>query len=388
MTDSKIFLTGATGFVGGELVKRILSKDNTSELWLLIRDSRMLKANDRLEKLLLDIEKESELSITDIQKRVHMVVGELTKPRFGLNQTEFRDLATQVNQIFHCAASIHLIGDLAPMRKINYFGTQQVLELARICAKTGDFQRLNYVSTAYIAGKRFGKIYENELAHNQGFCNTYEMVKHETEQLVEEAKAELPVTIFRPSIIVGHSKTGKINSFNVIYEPMRLSYLGKLKILPGSKKCKIDVVPVDYVCDALMALTAMDKEVVGKTFHLSMGENKGMNTYEITSFSHNYVKKITNGEYDYPMPKIIHAMVLKSLSKLIIPFTKGKKRRFYEKVVTYSNYGYYYKTFDNKETESLLKPLGISAPKLSEYLNVLLDYAIETEFGTKNTADC
>jgi thioester reductase-like protein len=383
MPASKTFLTGATGFLGGELVKRILCENTTSEIWLLIRDSRQIKALDRLEELFLSITEESELTITAIRHRVHLVVGDLTQLRFGLDEAAFIDLASQVDQIFHCAASIHLIGDLAPMRKINYFGTQQVLALARISSQAGNFHRFNYVSTAYIAGKRFGIIYENELAHNKGFCNTYEMVKHETEQMVEQAKAELPITIFRPSIIVGDSKTGKTTSFNVIYEPMRLSYLGKLKILPGSSKSVIDVVPVDFVSDALMALSAMDKEVIGKTFHLSVGENQGMSTQDITSFCHHYVKKITKGKYDSPMPKIIHSLALMALSRLMIFCTKGKRRRFYEKVLTYSNYGYFYKTFNTRETEALLRPLGIVPPKLSEYLNVLCDYAIQTEFGAK-----
>jgi thioester reductase-like protein len=383
MLASKIFLTGATGFLGGELVKRILSKNTESEIWLLIRDSRRLKATDRLEELLLSIAEESELTIAAMRNRIHLVVGDLTQLRFGLDESAFQDIASQIDQIYHCAASIHLIGDLAPMRKVNYFGTQQVLELARISFKAGNFRRLNYISTAYIAGKRFGIIYENELAHNKGFCNTYEMVKHETEQMVEQAKAELPITIFRPSVIVGDSKTGKTTSFNVVYEPMRLNYLGKLKILPGSKKSILDVVPVDFVCDAIMALSAMDKEVIGKTFHLSMGENQGMNTRAFTSLCYHYAKELTKGKYDSPMPKVIHPLALMTLSRLMIFFTRGKKRRFYEKVLTYSNYGYYYKSFNNRETEALLRPLGIVPPKLSEYLNVLLDYALETEFGAK-----
>lgn len=383
MPNLKIFITGSTGFLGGELIKRILSKNTNTEIWLLIRDSKKLSATERFKLLLKNIEKESDLEMASIDNRIHLVVGELTQLRFGLDKPAFHDLATQTNQIYHCAASIHLIGDLTRMRKINYFGTQQVLKLAHIANKKGNFERLNYVSTAYVAGKRFGTIYENELAHNKGFCNTYEMVKHETEQMVEEAKTELPITIFRPSIIVGDSKTGRTSSFNVIYEPMRLSYLGKLKILPGSSKSSLDVVPIDYVCDALLALSAMDVKVIGKTFHLAAGKNNGMTSKEITPFCHNYVKKITKGRYNYPMPKTIHPLILMNLSRFMILFTNGKKRRFYEKVLTYSNYGYYYKDFDIKETENLLSPLGIKPPKLSEYLDVLCDYAIESEFGTK-----
>lgn len=387
MLTSNIFLTGATGFLGGELIKKLLSANPQSEFWLLIRHSRRQKAADRLEQILLNTAEKNGLSIDTFRNQIHLVVGDLTEHRFGLSDTTFQDLATKINQIYHCAASIHLIGDLEPIRKINYFGTQQVLELANIAFKRGHFQRLNYLSTAYIAGKRFGVIYENELVHQKGFCNNYERAKYETEQMVEAAKKELPITIFRPSIIVGNSKTGKTTSFNVIYEPIRLTYLGKLKKLPGTKQSILDVVPVDYVCDAIIALSSMAENTIGKTFHLSVGENLGEPAHKIVSGCYGYIKELTNRfdiDWDEPIPKFIHPLVLMTVGKMMIPLTKGKRKRLFEKIVTYSNYGYYYKTFNTKKTNELLRPLGIIPPRFNDYMDVICNYAIQTDFGKKN----
>lgn len=386
MTVSKFFLTGATGFIGGQLTNRLLSIDPQTQIWVLIRDSRQLNAKTRFEHLLTKMEMESGLPIATIRNRLHLVVGDLTTLRFGLSETEFNDLASQINQIHHCAASINLIGDLAPIRRINYFGTQQVLELARIAYRNGHFKRLNYLSTAYIAGKRFGVIYEKELTHNKGFCNNYEKAKHETEMMVEAAKQELPITIFRPSIVMGDSKTGKTTSFNVIYEPMRLAYMGLLRYFPSSSKSLMDVVPVDYVCDAIIALSAMEEQTIGQTFHLTAGENQGMYAHQIALASYEHVKVYSkeNGiGWEEPFPKSIHPQILMYTGNLMIPFTKGKKKRLVEKVVTYSKYAYYYKTFNTQDTDALLRPIGITPPKLSDYLGTLCDYAIQQNFGRK-----
>ena len=384
MFSTKIFFTGVTGFVGVELIKKLLLLNLHSEFWLLIRDSRHLKAEDRFEQLILKIAKENAMTVSSLRPRLNLIKGDLVSIRFGLSINEFQNLAIPINKVYHCAASINLIGDLESIRKINYFGTEQVLNLAKISFQKGRFQRLNYLSTAYIAGKRFGIIYENELAHNKGFCNSYERTKYETELMVEKAKAELPITIYRPSIIMGDSETGKTSAFNVIYEPMRLAYLGKLTVLPISRSSIFDVVPVDYVCDAIIALSSLEKETIGRTFHLTAGENQGILSGEMASYCYNYVKDFHSGketEWNLAMPKFIHPLVLKCMSKALIPLTKNKRRRFYEKVNTYSNYGYYYKKFNTSDTAQLLSPLEIKPPSITDYLDQLINYAITTNFG-------
>ena len=379
MFSTKIFFTGVTGFVGVELIKKLLLLNPHSEFWLLIRDSRHLKAEDRFEQLILKIAKENAMTVSSLRPRLNLIKGDLVSIRFGLSINEFQNLAIPINKVYHCAASINLIGDLESIRKINYFGTEQVLNLAKISFQKGRFQRLNYLSTAYIAGKRFGIIYENELAHNKGFCNSYERTKYETELMVEKAKAELPITIYRPSIIMGDSETGKTSAFNVIYEPMRLAYLGKLTVLPISRSSIFDVVPVDYVCDAIIALSSLEKETIGRTFHLTAGENQGILSGEMASYCYNYVKDFHSGketEWNLAMPKFIHPLVLKCMSKALIPLTKNKRRRFYEKVNTYSNYGYYYKKFNTSDTAQLLSPLEIKPPSITDYLDQLINLSL------------
>ena len=89
------------------------------------------------------------------------------------------------------------------------------------------------------------------------------------ERLVQAARDELPISIFRPGMIVGDSRTGAIQTFNTVYGPLRLYLTGKLSVLPASPKLRVNLVPVDYVAQAVASLT-MDPRAAGLTFHLTV----------------------------------------------------------------------------------------------------------------------
>ena len=137
-------------------------------------------------------------TVSDLPKRLHLIEGDIELPQLGLSDRNFRQLARSIHQIYHVAASVHLTGRLEVLRKTNLFGTSQVLLLAQQAHHLGVLKRFNYLSTAYVAGKRFGKIAESELDCGQDFTNTYERVKFETEMLVEAQKPHLPHHHFSP----------------------------------------------------------------------------------------------------------------------------------------------------------------------------------------------
>jgi nucleoside-diphosphate-sugar epimerase len=132
-----------------------------------------------------------------------------------------------------------------------------------------DLERFTYVSTAYVAGDRRGTVYEDD--HRCGrFRNSYERSKHEAEALVRASG--LPWTVARPSIVVGERETGWTASFNVLYAPLRALGAGAYPVIPARRRAPLDVVPIDYVADAVVALSAHPEAVAG-TFHLTAGEH-------------------------------------------------------------------------------------------------------------------
>ena len=160
---------------------------------------------------------------------------------------------------------------LEEAREINVEGTRRLLELAELCLAHGELRRFSHVSTAYVAGTATGVFDEDDHDLGQEFRNSYERTKWEAERLARAHAERLPVQIFRPSIVVGEQTTGWTASFNVIYGPLRAYAKGDaVPLIPGRRSAPVDVVPVDYVADAIFAL-ASRPEGAGRTYSLAAG---------------------------------------------------------------------------------------------------------------------
>jgi nucleoside-diphosphate-sugar epimerase len=239
--EKSILLTGGTGFVGSSLVKRLLA------------------LGDNVQLLLRDINK----NMKSLQERwkgeLGLLVGDITKPNLGLKSKP------RVDEVWHCAASVKF----APkdeLALINIEGTKNALELAKRCNAS-----LHYISTIYISGDYKGKFTEGDFDKGQNFNNAYEETKFRAEEIAREA--DIPVTIYRPSIIVGDSKTGYTPSFQGFYNAIKaLAYVkqkmdpSRLRIL-GNPDGTINLVCIDYVV-AAMAKIAQDKESSGTVYHI------------------------------------------------------------------------------------------------------------------------
>ena len=203
--------------------------------------------------------------------RVTPVRGDVTRARLGLRRGRGA-LAERVNEIVHSAASVSFDLELDAARAINVEGTRRVLELAERCHRRGSgLRRFSYVSTAYVAGRHSGSFSEDDLDRGQRFRNTYEQSKFEAERTVTQRREQLPITVLRPSIVVGARDSGWTASFNVLYWPLRAFARGAYAALPARGDAPVDVVPVDYVADATFALSQAP-EAEGATFHLTAGE--------------------------------------------------------------------------------------------------------------------
>ena len=200
-TRGDVLLTGATGFLGMELMARLL-EDGDRRVWALVRASSQAEAQERVRATLASLVPDPEA----VAGRVIPVAGELTREGLGIEPRLRDQLAEAVEEVIHAAASVSFSLPLDQARAVNLEGTRHVLELAMLASTRGvRLRRFAHVSTAYVAGTHSGAFGESDLARGQGFNNTYERSKWEAERLVRRHEGLVPVQVFRPSIEIGRA---------------------------------------------------------------------------------------------------------------------------------------------------------------------------------------
>jgi len=283
-----VLLTGASGFLGTQAARKLL-QDPALSLIAIVRAETRESALRRLSRVWWDW---PEL-IEAIGTRVEVLCGDVAFPRLGLDAATYTDLTTRVTHIVHTAADLRLNAPLDELRKTNVQGTAQVLELAYAVQRDHGLTRLAHVSTAYVCGKREGVIPEDALSAEYGFSSAYEESKCEGERLVQQAKAGLPISVFRPGMIVGDSATGAIKTFNTFYVPLRLYLTGKLWVAPTGADLRLNVVPVDYVADAIVRLT-FAAEAEGLNFHLTAPYESLFTVGDLVTFTRVWAREHLN----------------------------------------------------------------------------------------------
>ncbi|HSV50417.1 MAG TPA: SDR family oxidoreductase, partial [Candidatus Acidoferrales bacterium] len=252
-----VLLTGANGFIATYIARTLLAEEDVA-IFAFVHANDDVSARTKLAREWWDY---PEL-INALGTRIQAVHGDVSQPNLGLTQEEYSGLAEKVTHIIHTAADWRLL-PLDELRKTNVQGTANVIAFAK---QAPHLERLSHISTAYVAGAATGTVPEEQLTDQHGFFTDYERSKYEGEQLIQNAKTELPISIFRPSMVVCDSKTGAIKTFNTFYFPLRLYLTGKMRLMPVSRSLKINIVPVDYVAKAVVQLT-FEPKAAGKTFH-------------------------------------------------------------------------------------------------------------------------
>ena len=194
--------------------------------------------------------------------------------------------------MLHCAASIAFDLPLDEARKINVEGTREVIGFARECRSLGRLERFVHVSTAFVSGRHGGRFGEDDLIAGQSFRNTYEQTKWEAEHVVAGAD-DLAPAIARPSIVMGEAASGWTPAFNVLYWPLRAFSRGLFDEVPALAHSRVDVVPVDYVADALVHLLDTDDEGV---FNLVAGDD---------ACTADQLMKMACDRFEKPVPPVV-----------------------------------------------------------------------------------
>jgi thioester reductase-like protein len=257
----RVLLTGATGFLGAFLLDELL-RETDAEVVCLVRAAEVQQGRERIVQNL----QRYGLDPNGCLDRIAPLLGDLEQPLLGLSPTEFDRLAGEIDAIYHNGAVVNLIYPYSQLRAANVLGTREILRLAtRIKPKT-----VNYVSTFMVLaggnGHEQGLVTEEDhLPSWETLPDGYTRSKWVAEKMVEEARSRgLPVTIFRPGHITGHSRTGVCNAQDFFHT--LLLACGQIGSAPDMKD-GMDVTPVDFVSRAIVRLSRRP-ECVGGTYHL------------------------------------------------------------------------------------------------------------------------
>jgi len=267
-----LLLTGATGLLGGYLLRDCLRQGLS--VAVIVRRTAALSAARRIDQVLGPFETERALP------RPVVLEGDLSLPGLGLADEDRRWLGTHCRSVLHSAASISFYREekSGEPYRTNVEGTRNLLD---VCREVG-INELHHVSTAYVCGRRSGRVLESELDVGQQHGNDYEASKVLAEKLVQAAGLGQKPTIYRPSIIVGDSQTGYTTTFHGFYTPLQVAWmLSKAGALPATPNWFLtelgltgqerkNIVPVDWVSQVIVELI-QNRAAHGGTYHLTCG---------------------------------------------------------------------------------------------------------------------
>jgi thioester reductase-like protein len=346
------FFTGFPGFIGKRLVARLLADDPELRVAALVEPSMVERARTATGEL-------------DGGDRIEILAGDIGERDLGLSAADLDRLKSEVTVAYHLAAIYNLAVPLTVAQRVNVEGTGNVLELCEAC---GQLERLNYVSTAYVAGERHGVVYEHELSLGQGFKNHYESTKFQAELWVQQMLDRVPTTVYRPAIVVGDSKTGETQKFDGPYYMLRTIAVSVARGTPipqfGASGAPFNVVPVDFVVDALAAVSA-EPAATGQTLHLV--DPDPISARELlVALSREYAGK--DPGYKLP-PRLIESSLR---FKTVRDMFSGAP----QESIRYLNHEV---RFDTRRADDLLARAGLRCPRFEEYVGPMVRFFREHE---------
>jgi thioester reductase-like protein len=343
-----LFITGFPGFIANRLLERLAQKDCT--FILLVQPSLAARAAEEINRIAPLTGKNT--------SEFHVVAGDISEPGLALNPAALDLVQQQTTRVFHLAAAYDLAVPRDLAMRVNAGGTRNVLEVVRSLPHLRQF---HHVSTCYVAGKREGVILEGELRHEAGYRNFYEESKYLAELEVEAVRNEIPVTIHRPAVVCGDSRTGETGKYDGVYYLIHylLRWPSMLSLINiGNHEVSLNLVPVDFVVAAMAAL-AFDERAIGKTLQLAdpapLTTNQLFNAIaESIDGRHSRITAPTRAVYFFlmlpPSPRIT------GLPHNAVPY-------FFVKQL-----------YDSSQAQQMLAPHGIHCPPFSSYVDRIVDF--------------
>lgn len=362
------FITGATGVVGSTIVPRLLDLSDT-QVCLLIRAASDSELQQRRRKLLSFWGWENDLGMAG---RIRFLRGDATENKFGLDPVDFDDLSSNCTHIVHCAGTVRMNLELADARRSAVGSAREIIGLARQAAASGQLKKVDFVSTVGVAGKQSGTLEETWLKATPEFHNTYEQAKAEAEELVREAveDSKLPITVHRPSMVIGDSSDGRVIHFQIFYFLCDfLSGRRTLGLYPDFGATRLDVIPSDTVATAIVA-ASRDPSTRGRIFHLCSGPVLAPRLEEVKAA----VRRSFSRHGLFVPPSLTMPITWYSrLATIGARLAPSRHRKALATLPIYLNYLADRQAFGNPRFSEWFSAQGHAIPRWQDYLERILD---------------
>ena len=359
-----IFLTGTTGYIGAH-VAAVLLERHDDRLNLLVRARDGHEAELRLWKS-LQLHFPFPQFHEYLRTRISIVRGDLTDPQFGLSPGDYASLVHTTDSIIHCAASLNRRSEKACLN-VNLRGTLEVIKLATAARHDHGLRRFSHVSTVAVAGHRFNEVVREDdaIQWDRSDYDPYARTKKFCEHMIHELLPDVPRTIFRPSIVLGDSRHAETTQFDMV---RAFVFLAGLPVLPFRAGDQVDIVPVNYVADAVAALHQKprpDHEI----YHLSSGTQS--QTYRELTLALNRARG--------KRPPLFASSLEKPFTATVnwLSNRRGGIGRAASLMKVFVPYLVWNTVFDNGR---VVRELGVSPAPFSKYSYPLLKFSTENHF--------
>lgn len=357
--DRVFVVTGASGNLGFAVVRRLV-EETTARVIAVVRSSSAPGFARCLAARLPDVGPD----------RVALLTGDLGAPMLGLDPESLA--LAGVTDVVHCAADVRWHGAASELLATNVGGARHVLELAHRLDRRRRLARVTMVSSAYVSGRADGPLPERAIAA-PAFNNAYEASKLLAERLALTCDT-LPVTVVRPSILVGDARDGAIQNFSTLYYPFRMVQKRKLAFLPGHADARLDLVPTDHAAEIIHAVHESSLPT-GSIVHACAGD-RGVTVPELW--------RVACEAFDAIMPenqpRTPGRIIAPALVHAVRPFAflmKPKAREMLRKLLLFMPYLRMRRTFATDQARAL----GVAPPPhFAGYARALCAYAVDAGY--------
>jgi nucleoside-diphosphate-sugar epimerase len=304
--------------------------------------------------------------------RIDAVRGDTTLPRFGLDADVHARLASECTHLVHCAAIVRMNLAIDEARESAVGAARNLVDLARACRTTGRLEKVEVLSTVGVGGRRPDPLPERWITERREFHNTYEQAKAEAEDyLRSELEPGFPMTVHRPSMVVGDSRSGRIARFQIFYHLAEfLSGRRTFGVFPPLGGNRLDVVPADYVAEAV-AWSSRQQVTAGRVLHLCSGPEGAIGLGDL--------RALVRGRFErfgiaLPRPVTVPTALLRGAVPVLGALAPATTRKALRTLPIFLDYLGEDQSFLNTETRQLLGAASIALPRATDYLDTVLDY--------------
>ena len=371
MKRASILLTGATGAVGSDLLRRLAARADLTVNVIVRRNGKA--PVERVRALLHHAE---------ISASVNVVEGDISAGgNLGVRDDRLRELQRETTHIIHSAGSTAFTLPLADARRANVDGSGNVLQFARGCPalECGAF-----LSTVYVSGKRCGEFAESDFGDNGlGFVNSYEESKAEMEETIRAAMAALPLILVRLSTVVGDATTGRVTHFNTIHHAVRLLYSGLAPMIPGDPDEPVDIVSSDFVAEAVLHL--VEHAPRPGVFHVAAGKESSNSLREIIDETMDALRahRPQWRKRSVEKPLIVdldtYELFVKSVEETGNPVLREATRS----IRTFAYQLAHPKVFETRQAAATLAWNGIAPQQSLAFYPRVVKYCLDSNWGTR-----